>query len=89
MTFERGAQLDLKKLAADTGCHVHPDCLTCPLSVCIYEARTSKSGGGYVQPANVDRMRRAKELVAGGMSVKATAEELGTDRRTVKRWLEI
>ena len=34
---------DLDRLAKDTGCEVHDDCLTCPLPECIYETKKQRN----------------------------------------------
>ncbi len=68
---------------ADTGCNVHPSCLTCPLPQCRYDEpgglqREEREG----RNAEVLRMRKRQAL-----SVDELAQTFGVSTRTVHRIL--
>lgn len=64
----------------DTGCDVHPSCLTCPLKRCIYE-RSQRS------QATDGKAVAAKALRAEGKGADEIAALLGVSRKTVYRFL--
>jgi len=65
----------------DTGCDVSPSCLACPLAVCKYDVPRDKQ-------RRRERAERACRRHREGASIDAIAEELGTSRRTVFRYIE-
>jgi transposase-like protein len=66
----------------DTGCDVHPSCLTCPLVRCRYD-----EPGGTRRQFNEDRDRAIAGLQRQGVPVEAIAAWFGVSRRTVFRAL--
>lgn len=66
----------------DTGCSIHPSCLTCPLERCVHDlkngVRTLRING---------RESQAIELRALNKTPSAIAAELGVSRRSVFRLL--
>ncbi len=69
----------LDRLAKNTGCNVHNDCLTCPLPECKYV-----TGHSEYKKVRYDVIRRMAEE----MTDYAVAEQLGISVRTVRRALE-
>lgn len=67
---------------ADTGCEVHPSCLTCPLARCRYD-----EPGGARQILNYDRDRSIVDLQRRGLPINTIAARAGVSRRTVFRVL--
>jgi len=68
---------------ADTGCDLHPSCLTCPLVRCRYD-----EPGGLKQLLSTQRDERIRRLVRQeGQSVDAVAQQFGLSRRTIFRSL--
>ena len=67
---------------ADTGCDVHPRCLTCPLVRCRYD-----EPGGARKLFSEDRDRAIVSLQREGVPVDAIALRFGVSRRTVFRAL--
>ena len=68
---------------ADTGCDIHPSCLTCPLERCRYDAP-----GGARAIRGEERDRRIVALWReAGRSVSSLASEFQVSRRTVFRVL--
>ncbi len=65
---------------ADTGCHVHPACLTCPLAVCVFD-----------DPLQFQREKarqvgaRMKILQDRGWTADDLAAKFKVSRRTVFR----
>ena len=74
---------ELNRLAADTGCKLHDDCLTCPFPECIYNMPL----GDRMSIASKIRHDRIRYL-AKSMNVKDIAEQLGISTRTVQRALK-
>jgi len=70
-------RVELDRLAKDTGCAVHNDCLTCPLPECVYDVK-----GLY---AKTERRRITIRQKLGYLSVKDVAKQLGVCVRTVER----
>ena len=66
----------------DTGCDVHPRCLTCPLVRCRYD-----EPGGARKLFSEDRDRSIVSLQREGVPVAAIALRFGVSRRTVFRAL--
>ena len=67
---------------ADTGCSLHPSCLTCPLVRCRYD----EPGGGR-SLLHQDRDQAVLKLQRSGIPVNSIAAQLGVSRRTVFRAL--
>jgi transposase-like protein len=67
---------------ADTGCDVHPRCLTCPLVRCRYD-----EPGGARKLFSEDRDRAIVSMHREGAPVDAIARRFGVSRRTVFRAL--
>lgn len=63
---------ELDRLAKDTGCRMHDDCLTCPLPECIYVT---------------GRVGVIRDM-ARSMSKNEIAERLSISRKTVERALK-
>jgi hypothetical protein len=68
---------------ADTGCDLHPSCLTCPLARCRYEQDTDAAR----KRAGRERDRRIIELQRRGKTIGMIASRFGVSRRTVFRVL--
>jgi hypothetical protein len=68
---------------ADTGCDLHPSCLTCPLARCRYDQDTDAAR----KRAGRDRGRRIIELQRRGKTIGMIASRFGVSRRTVFRVL--
>lgn len=66
----------------DSGCDVHPSCLTCPLPRCRYE-----EPGGLRALLNKTRDEQIAAQRATGMPVAELATRFGVSRRTVFRVL--
>jgi hypothetical protein len=67
---------------ADTGCDVHPSCLTCPLVRCRYD-----EPGGVRKVSNEDRDLVIVGLLREGVPIDLIARRIGVSRRTVFRAL--
>ena len=67
---------------ADTGCDLHPSCLTCPLARCRYD-----EPGGARRLLSEERDRGILALQGEGRAVSAIAQRFGVSRRTVFRVL--
>ena len=67
---------------ADTGCDMHPSCLTCPLVRCRYD-----EPGGARKLLSDERDRTIIELRREGRPISAIASRFGVSRRTVFRVL--
>jgi len=67
---------------ADTGCDVHPNCLTCPLVRCRYD-----EPGGVRRVYSEDRDRAIVRAHGEGAPLDAIARRFGVSRRTVFRAL--
>ena len=65
----------------DTGCNLHPKCLTCPLAVCRYD----EPPGSRLAKLQ----RAAMQLRSDGMEVNAIASVLGVSRRQAYRALGV
>lgn len=65
---------------ADTGCDVHPSCLSCPLVRCRYEV-----AGGVRALRNRERDAKITRLRAQGLTGPQVAEQMGVSLRTVMR----
>jgi transposase-like protein len=67
----------------DSGCDLHPSCLSCPLVRCRYD-----EPGGARQLLSRDRDREVITLQRhGGRSIEQIARHVGVSRRTVFRIL--
>ena len=66
---------------ADTGCDLHPSCLTCPFERCRYD----QPGGRHRQTG--DRDASILALQRRGVPADAIARATGVSRRTVFRVL--
>ena len=64
----------------DTGCDLHPACLSCPFERCRYDAKID-----VVRAAQ--RRTEAKRLRASGLKAPAIAAMMGVTERTVFRAL--
>jgi hypothetical protein len=67
---------------ADTGCSLHPSCLSCPLARCRYD-----EPGGARRLLSEERDRAIVALRRRGRPVAAIAARFGISRRTVFRVL--
>jgi transposase-like protein len=67
---------------ADTGCEVHPSCLTCPLVRCRYD-----EPGGARRLLSEGRDQQIAALQRSGDSINQIARRFGVSRRTVFRAL--
>lgn len=67
---------------ADTGCDMHPNCLTCPLVRCRYD-----EPGGARKLMSDERDRTILQLRREGRPISAIASRFGVSRRTVFRVL--
>jgi hypothetical protein len=67
----------------DTGCDIHPSCLSCPLVRCRYdEPGGTRKINSRVRDDTILRVRRDEKL-----TVEAIARRVGVSRRTVFRVL--
>lgn len=72
----------------DTGCRLHPACLSCPRETCVYDS----PGGNSVPvtPLSARRVDPRREVALksldAGVSVNVVAERVGVSTRTVWRW---
>jgi hypothetical protein len=67
----------------DTGCDLHPSCLSCPLVRCRYD-----EPGGARRLLSNDRDSQVLDLQRrGGSTIDAIARSVGVSRRTVFRIL--
>ena len=66
----------------DTGCDVHPSCLTCPLVRCRYD-----EPGGARRLLSEKRARSILELRRQSVPINSIASRFGISRRTVFRIL--
>jgi len=62
----------------DTGCHIAPSCLNCPLERCVLEGRLNFSARSL-------RWARIWRLVQAGMKVVEVARQMRVSERTVSR----
>ncbi|GAH56342.1 unnamed protein product, partial [marine sediment metagenome] len=69
----------LDRMAEDTGCSEHDDCLTCPFPKCIYD-----DNYGVVRARNAKRQLVIRQMLQHD-SVKGVARQLGVSERTVQR----
>ncbi|KKN72623.1 hypothetical protein LCGC14_0408650 [marine sediment metagenome] len=72
---------ELDRMAADTGCSEHNDCLTCPLPDCIYVAERNVN-------RNAKKRRELIRQMATSNSASSIANQLGVHIRTVQRALK-
>lgn len=79
---ERRIQEHESYTGADSGCHVHPLCLTCPLPQCIYDAPEER-----LWAARHRHRQRALALRRQGYTMPRIAAALGLSERTVYRIL--
>jgi hypothetical protein len=68
---------------ADTGCDLHPSCLTCPLARCRFDQDTDAAR----KRTGRERDRRIIELQRRGKTIGMIASRFGVSRRTVFRVL--
>ena len=68
---------------ADTGCILHPSCLTCPLEQCVHE-----TPGGLKAIRDRGRRNRIIQLAREGFSVRDISHNLGIGIRSVYRALQ-
>lgn len=69
----------------DTGCHVHPACLTCPLPRCVYD-ETKEEYLASVSARDAEIYAAAQQQQAeDGYDVMALARQFGVSRRTIHR----
>lgn len=66
----------------DTGCDLHPACLTCPFPVCRHD--TENGMHAYLRGAQALEMTRLRTL---GKSAKDIAAKFGVTERSVHRAL--
>ena len=67
----------------DTGCDLHPSCLSCPLVRCRYD-----EPGGARRLLATERDSQVLDLQRrGGRTIEGIAREVGVSRRTVFRIL--
>jgi hypothetical protein len=67
---------------ADTGCDLHPNCLTCPMVRCRYD-----EPGGARGLLSAERDRAIVALQREGEPIDAIATRFGVSRRTIFRVL--
>lgn len=61
----------------DTGCHLHPACLTCPLPVCAIESREQR------QISTIERNEQIVRMLQAGAPVAEIAIVLDMTRQAV------
>jgi len=67
----------------DTGCDLHPACLSCPLPRCRYD-----EPHGSVSVRRRETMQAAARLRSKGLMVSEVAQQLGISERSVYRATE-
>lgn len=68
----------------DTGCDLHPSCLSCPVPVgCRYELEPGQAR------RYTDALRLRRVLVDENVSLQEAAERFGVSRRTICRWMAL
>ncbi|MCS7276923.1 MAG: helix-turn-helix domain-containing protein [Dehalococcoidia bacterium] len=67
----------------DTGCDIHPSCLSCPLPRCRYD-----EPGGIRALLGARRDRQIVALRRQGLTIEELSRRFGVSRRTVFRALE-
>jgi len=72
----------LDAIYVDTGCHIHPRCLACPLPVCILDDPHAKQ-----RAAATGHRRSLLRLLEHGHTIPQAARLLGVPRRTAYRLL--
>ena len=77
----------------DNGCSAHPDCFTCPFSVCRHEMAPGQLAREIKRIEARATNQKVEELMATGMTrgqaIEAVAESQGYTARTVFRHIEI
>jgi len=73
---------ELNRLAEDTGCELHDNCLTCPFPECLYD---EKRGLARAKTAQRHATIRRMSKYHSDMEI---AEQLGISIRTVQRALK-
>ena len=74
---------ELNRLAADTGCEFHDDCLTCPFERCIYDSRRPSG-----RKAEADARKKDIKELRLELTVKELSEAFGVTRRTIYKALK-
>lgn len=74
------AERELAFLGRDTGCHVSPSCLECPLRWCVHDVP-------FTMQRTSQRLEKARDLLGAGLDRPAIAVELGISIRSVYRIL--
>lgn len=72
-------------ISMDTGCHVHPSCLSCPLPQCIFDV-----GAQAAQLSEQKRSHKRAQALAmhrQGEHPDTIAQTANISRRTLYRWL--
>ena len=86
--MRRGEPQDWERQrAVDTGCHIHPACLSCPLPECIHD-----SGVEGQRDREAERIRATQVQVLqghqAGAEVVEIAAKVGISTRSVHRHLK-
>ena len=71
----------------DTGCHVSPSCLSCPLPVCKYDAQGGERQKMVNAKKDDERLAIYYRLTADGLSNEDIATILEISPRTLRRLL--
>lgn len=74
-----------EELPPDTGCDLHPACLSCPLPQCRYDGGTREES----QWRYVEQVAMIKRLKNEGLRAGEIAPRVGVSRRTVHRALAL
>lgn len=73
----------------DTGCNLHPACLTCPLEMCQFDVFDAGDFSGQPPPRKPHRLfREMVELRRQGLSHKKISRSLAVSEGTVQRQLK-
>lgn len=72
----------------NNGCHLHPDCFTCPLPQCIFENSEDSRRMRGPMMKTLQKLEQVRQLKKDGYTSDAMANIMGTSRRTVYRLLQ-
>ena len=65
----------------DTGCSLHPTCLTCPFIICRYDLKTF----GFRSFPELDRHQKVLDLRREGVDARKIASLVGCSKRNIYR----
>lgn len=73
----------------DTGCDLHPKCLSCPLPACKHDRPEEGGNGSWIHDAKVERRRQeVVRLLRQGVARTEVMRRFGITERTTYRMTE-